>query len=66
MPDCCIGVGVCEDVILFHMQAEESLQISRGIFPCLGSAYFPVMLLHSKHGPPDLFHLAGEIQRIYH
>lgn len=44
MPGHCIGVGVCEDVILFLMQAEESLQISRGIFPHLGSAYFPVML----------------------
>lgn len=44
MPDCCTGVRVCEDVILFLMQAEESLQISRGILLHLGSAYFPGML----------------------
>lgn len=67
MPDCCTGVGVCEAVILFLMQTEESLQISRGVFPELGSAYLPFTLYLSKHRLTDHFCLADEIQTcIYH
>lgn len=61
MPDCCTGVGVCEAVILFLMQAEESLRISRGIAPHPGSACYAIMLQPNKSCLPHIFWLAGEI-----